>query len=161
MKATRKFVLATTFAFATSVAATTWAAKAAKPSGANAPETNAIAAEASPRAGIDGVKFVEPSNGATVGTKFKVKMGVNGFTIAPLGTMDKGTGHHHLIVDGGPIAEGKVVPTDKTHLHFGKGQTETEIELPKGKHKLTLQFADGAHRSYGPAMSETIEVNVQ
>lgn len=161
MKVTRTLALTALTTIITSVALTASAANKPKPSGANKPETNAIAAEAAPPSGIDSVKFIEPSNGAKVASKFKVKMGVNGYTIAPLGTMDKGTGHHHLIVDAGPIPEGQVVPTDKTHLHFGKGQTETEIELPKGKHKLTLQFADGAHRSYGPAMSETIEVNVQ
>ena len=107
------------------------------------------------------VKFVEPANGAKVTEKFKVKMGVDGYKVVPLGTMTKGTGHHHLIVDAGPIAAGQVVPADKTHVHFGKGQTETELELAPGKHKLTLQFADGAHMSYGPEMSQTIEVEVQ
>ena len=107
------------------------------------------------------VKFLEPTNGAKVSAKFKVKMAVDGYTIGPVGDLAKGKGHHHLIVDSGPIAEGTVVPADKTHLHFGKGQTETEVELPPGKHKLTLQFADGAHRSYGPAMSQTIEITVQ
>ena len=109
----------------------------------------------------NGVKIIEPANGAKVTSKFKVKMEVEGYTIGPVGDLAKGKGHHHLIVDGGPLAEGTVVPTDKTHIHFGKGQTETELELPPGKHKLTLQFADGAHRSYGPAMSETIEVTVK
>ena len=106
------------------------------------------------------VKFVEPANGATVTPKFKVKMGVEGYTIGPVGDLAKGKGHHHLVVNGGPIPEGTVVPTDATHIHFGKGQTETELDLPPGKHKLTLQFADGAHRSYGPAMSQTIEIEV-
>ena len=106
------------------------------------------------------VTFIEPTNGAKVGTKFKIKMGVEGYSIAALGTMKKGTGHHHLIIDGAAIPEGKIVPTDKTHIHFGKGQTETELELAPGKHKLTLQFADGGHRSFGPQMSETIEIEV-
>lgn len=29
-------------------------------------------------------------------------------------------------------------------LHYGKGQTEAEVTLPPGEHKITLQFADGA-----------------
>ncbi|MEU2427515.1 DUF4399 domain-containing protein [Streptomyces sp. NPDC007851] len=29
----------------------------------------------------------------------------------------------------------------------------------EGRHTLTLQFADGAHRSYGPEVSHTITVN--
>ena len=64
--------------------------------------------------------------------------------------MLEGTGHHHLIVDGKAVPKGSVVPADATHMHFGKGQTETTLKLPPGKHTLTLQFADGAHQSYGP-----------
>ncbi len=106
------------------------------------------------------VEFLEPVNGATVSEKFKVKMKVTGYRIAPLGELEKGKGHHHIVVNNGPVEEGKVVPTDAQHIHFGKGQTETEMTLAPGKHKLTLQFADGAHRSYGPKLSHTIEVTV-
>jgi len=56
---------------------------------------------------------------------------------------------------------GTVVPKDSTHLHFGKGQTETTVQLTPGKHKLTLQFADGLHRSYGGKLATTISVNVK
>ncbi|MBP6707250.1 MAG: DUF4399 domain-containing protein, partial [Achromobacter sp.] len=40
-------------------------------------------------------------------------------------------------------------------------QTETELKLAPGKHTLTMQFADGAHRSYGPDLSSTISVTVK
>ena len=50
---------------------------------------------------------------------------------------------------------------DDQHRHFGKGQTETEITLPPGRYRLTMQFADGAHRSYGEKMRKTIEVTVK
>lgn len=120
----------------------------------------AAPAKAASKQTMNRVKFLEPINGAKVSPKFKVKMNVEGYTIGPLGDLTKGKGHHHIIVDGASIPEGQVVPTDNTHIHFGKGQTEAELELAPGKHKLTLQFADGAHRSYGPAMSETIEVEV-
>jgi hypothetical protein len=35
---------------------------------------------------------------------------------------------------------------------FGRGQTETVVKLAPGKRTLTLQFADGLHQAYGPAM---------
>lgn len=107
-----------------------------------------------------GVKIESPKDGARVPMKFKVKMVVTGMTIGPVGDLAKGKGHHHLIVDGGAIPAGQPVPADATHLHFGKGQTEAELELSPGPHRLTLQFADGAHMSYGPAMAQTITVNV-
>jgi len=52
------------------------------------------------------------------------------------------------------------VPTDAKHLHFGKGETQAQVTLPPGRHTLTLQFADGAHRSYGPKWAATVRVNV-
>jgi len=35
--------------------------------------------------------------------------------------------HHHLIIDDTFVKEGEVVPMNKTHLHFGKGQTSDQI----------------------------------
>ena len=107
------------------------------------------------------VDFAEPKNGATSTSPFKVKMLVTGMKINPAGDMTANTGHHHLIVNGGPIKEGESIPFNDTHLHFGKGQTETDLSLPSGKYRLTLQFANGAHQSYGPSMSKTIEIIVK
>jgi hypothetical protein len=107
------------------------------------------------------VYFIEPTDGTTVTSPFKVRMGVEGMLVEKAGQLIDGTGHHHLIINGKPVEPGSVVPADEQHIHFGDGQTETEIELPKGKHTLTLQFADGAHRSYGPHMTQTITVEVQ
>lgn len=108
-----------------------------------------------------GVMFLEPVDGATVPSEFTVKMGVEGMKVSPAGQLIEGTGHHHLIVDGEAIPKGTVVPADASHLHFGKGQAETTLKLPPGKHTLTLQFADGAHKSYGPEMSTTIAIEVK
>lgn len=107
--------------------------------------------------------FVSPKNGETVTSPLKVKFGIEGMRLRPAGEdlKDKTSGHHHLLIDTGAIALGMVIPKDDKNLHFGKGQTETEITLTPGKHKLTLQFADGGHLSYGPAQSETIEVTVK
>jgi hypothetical protein len=59
------------------------------------------------------------------------------------------------------IPENEVIPTDATHMHFGKGQTECDLRLSPGKHTLTLQFANGAHLSYGPKFSKTISITVE
>jgi len=53
------------------------------------------------------------------------------------------------------------VPTDENNIHFGKGQTEADIEMEAGEHTLTMQFADGLHQSYGEQMSVTITVIVE
>lgn len=107
------------------------------------------------------VSFKSPSNGATVSSPVKVGMAAEGIKVAPAGEVKEGEGHHHIIVDGGPVAKGEVIIADATHIHFGKAQTEAEVPLTPGKHTLTLQFADGAHRSYGPELSSTIEITVK
>jgi hypothetical protein len=107
------------------------------------------------------VSFVEPADGATVSSPFKVKFGVSGMDIKPVGDMSANTGHHHLLINHDSIKDGESVPFDDTHMHFGKGQTETTVTLPPGKYKLTMQFANGAHQSYGAGMSKTINVTVK
>ena len=94
-------------------------------------------------------------------TTFDVAFGLEGMKIAKAGTgmQDKTLGHHHLIIDGAGIKYGSAVPADERHLHFGKGDEDIGHFDPR-KHTLTMQFADGAHRSFGAALSSTITVNV-
>jgi hypothetical protein len=108
-----------------------------------------------------GVWFMEPQNGATVGQTFKVKFGVKGMDVEPAGDQNKGKGHHHVLVNLMSKPAGEIIPFDDQHIHFGKGQTEAELKLPPGQYKLTMQFADGFHLSYGKEMAATIEVTVK
>jgi hypothetical protein len=108
-----------------------------------------------------GVWFIEPQNGATVGQTFKVKFGVKGMDVEPAGDQNKGKGHHHLLVNLMSKPAGEIIPFDDKHIHFGKAQTEADIKLPPGQYKLTMQFADGFHLSYGKDFAATIEVTVK
>ena len=108
------------------------------------------------------VVFKNLKNGVSVKSPFKVEMGTEGIKVDTAGPVIAGVGHHHLLIDAeDSLAAGTMVPKDSTHLHFGKGQTETELKLAPGKHKLTLQFADGLHRSYGGKLAATITVDVK
>ena len=107
------------------------------------------------------VSLLEPADGATVGTTFKVRFGVKGMAVAPAGEIMTDSGHNHLLINQMPVAKGESVPFDDQHKHFGAGQTETVITLPPGQYKLTSQFANGAHQSYGAPMSVTIQVTVK
>ena len=109
------------------------------------------------------VYFVEPKDDANVSQEVKIVMGVEGMEIKLAGDTTPNTGHHHLIIDAPMIPEGEVIPVDKPdqYKHFGKGQTETTIKLAPGKHILTLQLGDGAHRSLGERMRKTLSVTVQ
>jgi len=108
-----------------------------------------------------GPHFISPKDGDTVSGEILVKMGIKGMKVHKAGDLIEGTGHHHLIIDGAYVAENEVIPADDNHIHFGKGQTETIINLKPGKHTLTLQFADGHHQSYGKIMSRTIHITVK
>ena len=107
------------------------------------------------------VQFITPKQGEVVPQNFKVEFAVEGMKVEKAGQLKVGTGHHHLIIDGKAIAKGEVVPKDETHKHFGDASTSTSITLKPGKHTLTLQFADGIHKSYGEDYSSTIEVEVK
>ena len=108
------------------------------------------------------VYFKNLKDGQTVKSPVKVEMGVDGMKLDTAGAIVAGTGHHHLLIDAGDsIPAGQVVPKDSTHLHFGKAQSSAEVTLSPGKHVLTLQFADGIHRSYGSQLATTINVTVK
>ena len=109
------------------------------------------------------VYFIEPADGATVARTFSVKFGLAGMGVAPAGVDLPGTGHHHLLVD---LAEAPAMdqplPASEQVLHFGKGQTETELTLPPGTHSLQLLVGDKNHVPLQPpVISERITVTVQ
>jgi hypothetical protein len=108
------------------------------------------------------VYFKNLMNREVVKSPLKVVMGVKNIKVDSAGHVVPGEGHHHILIDAGDsVAAGVVIPKDAQHLHFGKGQTTAIIDLPHGKHRLTLQFADGIHRSYGSKLSATIEITVK
>ena len=103
-----------------------------------------------------------PNNGEVVGTRFKVWFGLRNFGVAPAGVRKDGTGHHHLLVDTDLKNFDEPIPNDKQHLHFGKGQTETVLELPPGRHTLQLVLADADHVPHDPPiLSKKITITVR
>jgi hypothetical protein len=107
------------------------------------------------------VFFVNLNDGDTVSNPVALEFGVEGMTVKPAGELTPGTGHHHLLIGNDSIPTGDVVPANDKNIHYGKGQTADTLELPKGKTKIALQFADGAHSSYGSKLSTSIEVFVK
>jgi hypothetical protein len=107
------------------------------------------------------VYFIEPKDGESVKGPVHVVMGLSGMGIAPAGVDSPDTGHHHLIVDADAPAVDAAIPNDAAHRHFGRGQTETTVDLPPGRHTLQLVLADRNHVPHDPAvMSQKITVTV-
>ena len=108
------------------------------------------------------VFFVNLKNGQKIKSPFKVQMGASGIALDSAGKLRPASGHHHILIDAGDsLAAGTVVPKDSTHLHFGNAQKEAELKLTPGEHKITLQYADGIHRSYGGKLASSVTVTVQ
>lgn len=106
--------------------------------------------------------FISPADGEVVKGPVTVRFGLRGMGVAPAGTMAEGTGHHHLIVDAPLPPAGLPIPNDAQHLHFGKGQTETTLELPPGQHTLQLLLGDHSHIPHDPVVaSEVITITVE
>lgn len=108
------------------------------------------------------VYFISPKNGDTVRSPVKIVMGLSGMGVAPAGTDAPDTGHHHILVDASKLpAFDAPMPVDSTYRHFGKGHTETTLELPPGKHTLQLVLGDKNHIPHNPpVMSDKITITV-
>jgi hypothetical protein len=107
--------------------------------------------------------IISPKDGDTVTNPFRVQFGLSGMGVAPAGVDKPSTGHHHLLIDvNEPLDPNEPIPQDKSHLHFGAGQTEALIELPAGKHTLQLVLGDRSHLPFHPPIvSDVITIIVK
>lgn len=107
--------------------------------------------------------IISPTDGAVVESPVTVRFGLKGMGVAPAGIDVPNTGHHHLLIDlpTAPAVD-KPLPADANHKHFGKGQTETVIELAPGQHTLQLILGDKAHVPHDPpVLSKKISITVR
>ena len=108
------------------------------------------------------VTLISPVDGATVKSPFTAVFAIEGMTLAPAGTNDPNTGHHHILIDTGLPPLDQPIPKDANHLHFGQAQTEGQVELPPGQHTLQLLLADGNHLPHDPPIvSGLITITVE
>jgi hypothetical protein len=107
------------------------------------------------------VYFINLKNGQHVKSPVLVQFGLSGMGVAPAGSTNANTGHHHLIIDSDTPPAGMPIAMDEKHRHFGGGQTEISVPLTPGNHTLQLVLADGGHIPHNPAVvSEKISVTV-
>ncbi len=106
--------------------------------------------------------IISPKDGAKVSSPFVVQFGLKGMGIAPAGVKFDNTGHHHLLIDtDAPADLNAPLPASDKVVHFGKGQTETTVKLPPGKHTLQLLLGDSSHVPHNPpVISKKITVTV-
>jgi hypothetical protein len=108
--------------------------------------------------------FVNLRDGDRLTNPIPILFGLNGMEVAPAGEERENSGHHHLLINA--TLEGEAlrepIPADDNHRHFGGGQTEATLELPKGTHTLQLVLGDHFHVPHTPpVMSEIITITVE
>jgi len=119
-----------------------------------------VSAQGKPR-----IFFVEPKNNATVKSPVHLKFGIENYKIAavPEGdvkTARPGVGHYHVGVEQDCLKPGEtIVKGTPQWVHLGKGDTEMDMQLTPGKHKLSLQLGDDLHNTV-QGLCSTITVNV-
>jgi len=107
------------------------------------------------------VYFIDLKDGTTVPAKLKIYFGLRNMGVAPAGSDRENSGHHHLLIDTELPPLDQPIPNDFNHLHFGAGQTETEITLKPGSHTLQLLMGDKDHIPHTPpVMSPVVRVRV-
>tara|TARA_B100000902_G_C26749425_1_gene640155 strand:- start:134 stop:550 length:417 start_codon:yes stop_codon:yes gene_type:complete len=106
--------------------------------------------------------FITPKNGDKVTSPIKIMFGIDGMQIVPAGINKPMSGHHHLLINIKNLPNMKMpIPADKNHLHFGKGQTQVLLHLPKGDHTLQLLLGNHLHIPHtNPLLSEKISITV-
>lgn len=105
-----------------------------------------------------------PNNGEVIasGKPFRVWFGLRDMGVAPKGVKFPNTGHHHLLIDTDLPPMDQEIPSDRNHLHFGAGETETMLELPPGRHTLQLLMGDDKHVPHNPPVySKKITITVK
>ena len=107
------------------------------------------------------VFFLDLKDGQTIPAKSTIHFGISGMEISPAAIAKPNTGHHHLLIDTGLPPLDQPIPSDFSHLHFGKGQTEAELSLTPGDHTLQLLLGDHNHIPHNPPVfSDVIHVHV-
>ena len=99
------------------------------------------------------VFFVSPQDGATVSNPVKVVFGIEGMSVAPAGDDTPHSGHHHIIIDAELPDLGMPIPANDNYVHFGGGQTETELTLEPGEHTLQMLLGDHMHIPHDPPLT--------
>ncbi len=125
-------------------------------------QTPPVALERTPAPAGAEAYIISPKDGAKVHGPVLVQFGLKGMGIAPAGVKMENTGHHHLLIDTEVPADlSAPLPSTDKIVHFGKGQTETTLHLPPGKHTLQLLLGDQNHVPHNPpVMSKKITITV-
>ncbi len=106
--------------------------------------------------------IIWPGDGERIKGAFWCRFGLRNMGVTHAGDNFPNSGHHHLLIDVDDLpAANEPIPSDRKHLHFGKGQTEARLDLPPGPHTLQLVLGDADHIPFDPpVVSKKIRITV-
>jgi hypothetical protein len=111
------------------------------------------------------VYVIHPLDGQVLNAKkpIQVSFGLRGMGVAPAGVVVEKTGHHHLLIDQRELPDLTMpLPASAQLIHFGGGQTQTEIRLAPGSHTLQLVLGNQYHIPHNPPLiSKKITIIVE
>ena len=107
--------------------------------------------------------FISPQNGDTLTSPVKVQFGLENMQVSPAGIDQPFSGHHHILINMTEMPDmNRPLPATDSLIHFGGGQTETELDLPPGEHTLQLVLGNYLHIPHEqPVISEKITITVE
>lgn len=127
--------------------------------------SSALALALSPQINADTPQLylISPNDGDVLTSPVTVRFGLTGMGVAPAGVAKANTGHHHLLIDVTDLPDlTRPIPADANHRHFGGGQTEVQLDLTPGTHRLQLLLGDENHVPHNPpVISAPIHIQVQ
>ncbi len=133
-------------------------AEAAEETADEAAETSeeAVAADVEPN-----VYFANLADGDVVTSPFTVEMAADGLIVEASGPVNEGAGHMHILINEPFVEEGVVIPANETHLHYGDGSSEAQLDLEPGEYTLRLQFANGLHEAFaGETYTDEVTITI-
>lgn len=108
------------------------------------------------------VFFILPKDGQTVKNPIQLSFGLEGMKLVEAGINSPYSGHHHLLINVDQLPDlNSPIPADNKHIHFGKGQSTSSINLEPGYYTFQLLFADYLHIPHDkPLISKKISIEV-
>ena len=96
---------------------------------------------------IPGVELVQPKKGALVTSPVYFEMEAKNWKIEPPTERRDGAGYFVIVLDGGCVPAGRLVPFEEQYVHVADGGYVAWVELAPGAYDVCLLVADGNHRA--------------
>ena len=107
------------------------------------------------------VIITAPAENDVVAGSVRVVLSTRNVEVRPAGTVEAGTGHHHLFIDRDITPIGEPIPVQEGIVHLGMAQTEHMFEnLAPGEHMIIAVLGDHIHSRLADAATDTVRVTV-